>query len=260
MWVYAGWTHEVKGNICLLYESAPIQQVKQSSGSKTTSTIDPDIYMKDTTYPCMYKTKTTATIDDKIVVKPSSRSKPTTTIDPDNYLMDPSYSYSNKTKITDTIDHEVIKALRSKPTTTIDPDNYLRDPSYPYSNKTKIMDTIDHKVIKTLPRSSSTTIEITPIMTPQQIEQLIKPNKRTNHIYASCEQITGQIYTNRTGKMLITSASGNNYCLILYDFDSNLIWAIPIPSRTKTSNPESNAIRFQTPQLKRTSTPITAPR
>jgi hypothetical protein len=70
-------------------------------------------------------------------------------------------------------------------------------------------------------------------MSAQQIEQLIKPTRRTNHIYADCTQIKGQVYTDQTGKMLVPSVSGMNYCLILYDFDSNLIWAVPIPSRTK---------------------------
>jgi hypothetical protein len=33
--------------------------------------------------------------------------------------------------------------------------------------------------------------------------------------------------------MLIPSVSGMKYCLILYDFDSNRIWAVPLPSQTK---------------------------
>ena len=80
----------------------------------------------------------------------------------------------------------------------------------------------------------STAVPTVPPMSPQQIEQLIKPTRRTNHIYADCTQITGQVYTDQTGKMLsIPSASGMNYCLIFYDFDSNLIWAVPLPSRMK---------------------------
>ena len=67
----------------------------------------------------------------------------------------------------------------------------------------------------------------------QQIDEIIRPAKRTNHVYADCQTITGQIYTDQTGKMLTTSAAGMNYCLVLYDFDSNLVWAVPMPSRTK---------------------------
>ena len=84
-----------------------------------------------------------------------------------------------------------------------------------------------------VPTAAPTAVPTQPPMSEQQIELLIKPTKRTNHIYTDCTQITGQVYTDQTGKMLIPSASGMNYCLIFYDFDSNLIWAVPLPSRTK---------------------------
>ena len=84
----------------------------------------------------------------------------------------------------------------------------------------------------TVPTAVPTNVP-TSTMSEQQIEQLIRPARRTNHIYADCTQITGQVYTDQTGKMVVPSVSGMNYCLILYDFDSNPIWAVPIPSRTK---------------------------
>ena len=56
---------------------------------------------------------------------------------------------------------------------------------------------------------------------------------RTNFVYAKCETIKGQIYTDQSGRMAVTSASGMNYVLTLYDYDSNLIWSFPIPTRTK---------------------------
>lgn len=55
---------------------------------------------------------------------------------------------------------------------------------------------------------------------------------RTQNIYVKCEKITGQCYTDQTGRMTVTSVSGMNYVLVAYDYDSNLIWGVPIPTRT----------------------------
>ena len=64
-------------------------------------------------------------------------------------------------------------------------------------------------------------------------KQLIKPSNRTNYAYDNCKPITEKIYTNKSGPVLIPSSSGMNYVLVLYNFDSNLIWATTIPSKTK---------------------------
>ena len=56
--------------------------------------------------------------------------------------------------------------------------------------------------------------------------------KRTHAIYVDCLQATGRIFTDQSGPFLTTSASDNKYIFILYDFDSNFIDAIRIPSRT----------------------------
>ena len=45
------------------------------------------------------------------------------------------------------------------------------------------------------------------------------------------ETTTGKIYTDQTGKFPCTSASGNNYIMILYDYDSNAILMEPIRNR-----------------------------
>jgi hypothetical protein len=63
--------------------------------------------------------------------------------------------------------------------------------------------------------------------------QPTSPTLRTNHVYAACLPISGQVYTDQSGKIFVTSASGMNYIFLLYDYDSNLVWAIPIPSRSK---------------------------
>ena len=65
------------------------------------------------------------------------------------------------------------------------------------------------------------------------VEQLIKPSERTNYFCADRKPITEQIYTDKSGPVLIPSASGMKYVMGLYDFDSNLIWATVIPFKTK---------------------------
>eukprot|EP00543_Licmophora_paradoxa_P007200 CAMPEP_0202442320 /NCGR_PEP_ID=MMETSP1360-20130828/1777_1 /ASSEMBLY_ACC=CAM_ASM_000848 /TAXON_ID=515479 /ORGANISM="Licmophora paradoxa, Strain CCMP2313" /LENGTH=61 /DNA_ID=CAMNT_0049057657 /DNA_START=43 /DNA_END=225 /DNA_ORIENTATION=+ len=43
---------------------------------------------------------------------------------------------------------------------------------------------------------------------------------------------TGQIYTDQTGKFITPSSNGNQYLMILYDYDSNAILAQPMKNRT----------------------------
>ena len=58
-------------------------------------------------------------------------------------------------------------------------------------------------------------------------------NKRTHHIYAACEPVTGAIYTDQTGHFTVPSASGNKYIFVCYDYDSNYIDARPLTGKTK---------------------------
>ncbi len=48
-----------------------------------------------------------------------------------------------------------------------------------------------------------------------------------HYCYAAMLEPTGQIYLDQTGKFVAPSSTGNNYILILYDYDSNAIFAIP---------------------------------
>lgn len=66
---------------------------------------------------------------------------------------------------------------------------------------------------------------------PPQVENL-NEDLRTQNIYVKCESITGQCYIDQTGRMTVTSVSGMNYVLVAYDYDSNLVWGVPMPSRT----------------------------
>jgi hypothetical protein len=59
--------------------------------------------------------------------------------------------------------------------------------------------------------------------------------ERTHFCYASIMEPTGQIYTDLTGKFVSPSSNGNNVLFILYDYDSNLIYAEPIPNRSSAS-------------------------
>ena len=58
-------------------------------------------------------------------------------------------------------------------------------------------------------------------------------NTRTHHVFTTCEPITGKIFTDQTGQFICPSISGNKYLFILYDYDSNYIDAVPMPSKTK---------------------------
>jgi hypothetical protein len=46
---------------------------------------------------------------------------------------------------------------------------------------------------------------------------------------------TGQVYSDQTGKFVQPSSHGNNYLFILYDYDSNLILAEPMKTRSAQS-------------------------
>ena len=80
----------------------------------------------------------------------------------------------------------------------------------------------------------------------------------THHTYVDCQSITGKIGTDKTGRLVVPSVSGNNYLLILFDFDSNSIFSKTIPNRTKHSikNSYTNILKILTnrglkPQLHR---------
>lgn len=80
------------------------------------------------------------------------------------------------------------------------------------------------------PSTISETIE--PALAHLPIEP--PPGIRTNkQVFASCQQITGRIFSDQTGRFVVPSSSGNQYLFVLYDYDSNTIHAEPIPSRTK---------------------------
>jgi len=64
---------------------------------------------------------------------------------------------------------------------------------------------------------------------------LASTEQRCHNCYVAVMQPTGQIYTDQTGKFIQPSSNGNNYLIILYDYDSNGIFAEPMKTRTAKS-------------------------
>lgn len=66
-------------------------------------------------------------------------------------------------------------------------------------------------------------------------EVLIEQAEPKSHMcYTAIMETTGQVYTDQTGKFITPSSTGNNYMLILYDYDSNAILCEAFKSRNAT--------------------------
>ena len=60
-------------------------------------------------------------------------------------------------------------------------------------------------------------------------------NSRTHFCYAAIvdpSNASGQIHSDQTGKFVVASSTGNNYVMVVYDYDSNAIMVEPMRSRT----------------------------
>ena len=55
--------------------------------------------------------------------------------------------------------------------------------------------------------------------------------ERSHYCFTCLMEVTGQVATDLTGRFIVPSSNGNNYILILYDYDSNSIWLQPMRSR-----------------------------
>jgi len=56
--------------------------------------------------------------------------------------------------------------------------------------------------------------------------------ERCNHIYVECQPISGQIYSDQPGQLLVASTRGRRYLMVAYDYHSNAILAEPMTNRT----------------------------
>jgi hypothetical protein len=81
---------------------------------------------------------------------------------------------------------------------------------------------------QTTTKPSSVNSTIKPVMTTDK-----ETTVRTNWVYMQPIEVTGQIYSDQTGRFPQTSSRGNKYIMIVYDYDSNAILAEPITSRTE---------------------------
>jgi len=63
----------------------------------------------------------------------------------------------------------------------------------------------------------------------------IENGERTHLCYAAMMEPTGQTYMDLTGKFVSPSSSGNNYILIIYNYDSNGILDVPLPNHCSES-------------------------
>jgi hypothetical protein len=57
-------------------------------------------------------------------------------------------------------------------------------------------------------------------------------DSKTHDCYVATCKPTGQIFTDQTGRFVTPSSNGNNYLMIMYDYDSNHIFAEPFRNRT----------------------------
>jgi hypothetical protein len=62
------------------------------------------------------------------------------------------------------------------------------------------------------------------------------PEQRSHYIYVDCQESTGHIYSDPTGRFLQPSMSGNTTVIVVYDYDSNYVHAEPIQSKTGPQN------------------------
>ena len=58
------------------------------------------------------------------------------------------------------------------------------------------------------------------------------PASKTQYLYAKCETTTGKVFTDQTGRFLVTSASGNIDMLALYEYNSNYIHVEPMKNKS----------------------------
>jgi hypothetical protein len=63
--------------------------------------------------------------------------------------------------------------------------------------------------------------------------QPLEPQTRTNWVFMQPINVTGQIYSDQTGRFPTTSSRDNKYVMIVYDYYSNAILFETITSRTE---------------------------
>ena len=91
------------------------------------------------------------------------------------------------------------------------------------------LDQVRQNKKSTKPKPSKESIELDQDHFPKSDDT----NERTHHCFAAAQEITGQVHTDQTGRFRVPSCNGNNYVMVLYDYDSNAILVEPTKVRTK---------------------------
>jgi hypothetical protein len=94
--------------------------------------------------------------------------------------------------------------------------------------------------LKATPKNLRSTYQISPTISPKLASivmttppSVTEPTVRTHFVYAQVVDITGQIYSDQTGRFPVTSSKGNQYIMIVYDSNSAAILAEPLKNRTE---------------------------
>ena len=74
--------------------------------------------------------------------------------------------------------------------------------------------------VKSTKRSSSPAVPVT----TDTCNRPIQEQSETHHVYAASIPATGQVFSDATGRFLAPSNAGNNYLLVVYNYDSNFIF------------------------------------
>lgn len=85
-------------------------------------------------------------------------------------------------------------------------------------------------------RSTKTTAhDETPCDDEEINPKLLNAGEKTHQCFAAFFEPKGQIYTDQTGRFIAPSSQGNNYLMVLYDYDSNAIIIAPMKNQQANS-------------------------
>jgi hypothetical protein len=94
--------------------------------------------------------------------------------------------------------------------------------------------------LKASPKNLRSTSAISPTVSPAEASTVmttptspVESRVRTHLVYAKAVEITGQIFSDQTGRFPVTSSRGNKYLMIVYDCDSAAILAEPLKNRSE---------------------------
>ncbi|KAL7475798.1 hypothetical protein ACHAW6_001698, partial [Cyclotella cf. meneghiniana] len=79
-------------------------------------------------------------------------------------------------------------------------------------------------------KAASATIALDPMDAPPQLPL----NDKANMVFMTMVDIQGQLFTDQTGRFLVTSNRGKNCIVIFYTVDANHIKSYPIKTRHRT--------------------------